>query len=693
MCCRAFGHPVPLPHIRELVDTSVAGTSLAGIQRGGEAVGLEVRALKASKERLDELELPAIVHWKGDHWMVLDEVRDGRVHVADPGLSRRWIDREAFLHDWTGYCALVSPTERLREAPRDRTDLRWMLPFLRPHAAPLALVAVLTLLAAGVEMLIPVLSGRVIDTVLPRGDTQRLNTLSAGMLGLIVFALAASLAVARLLSSITVRIDAATLDHIAHRLLRLPMSYFEARRTGDLERRLDGMRQVREFAIQQGTVALSGTAALLTASAFMLVTSPLLGLLWLAAAPAYLLLMRFAVKRVRPAVEEREEGFGRYRSRQIDAIHGIETVKSLGAEKPLRRRMLADFDDLAARVLRADRAAVSYSGFAMFVTATLLLVFLYLGSRQVIAGDLSVGKLVAFNSLVLLASGPIVALMGVWDQWQHASVLLGRMQDILVQEPEQSEAGELRPVSTLEGRVTLRNVGFRYPQAPDSPILEGVTVDVRPGTTVALVGRSGAGKSTLLKCLAGLLETTEGAIAFDGVDLRQLDWGELRRRIGFVPQRPHVFDDTIARNIAFSDAEPDLEAVRAAAEIADAREFIERFPLGYATRVGDGGLRLSGGQAQRLAIARALYHMPPVVLFDEATSALDSEAERAVTQNIARLIDGRTAFIVANRLSTIRDADLIVVLEGGRIAELGTHGELIAGGGLYLHLYGQQLET
>ena len=355
--------------------------------------------------------------------------------------------------------------------------------------------------------------------------------------------------------------------------------------------------------------------------------------------------------------------------------------------------MVGDFDDLATRVLRADRLAITYSGLAMFASATLLLVFLYLGARLVIAGHLSVGGLVAFNSLVLLANGPLVALLGVCDHWQHTSVLLRRMQDIVDERPEQPATARLRAVPTLEGRVTLRDVGFRHPQTPEIPILEGVSLDVRPGTTVALVGRSGAGKSTLLKCLAGLVEASEGTITFDGVDLRELDWGALRRRIGFVPQRPHVFDDTIARNIAFGEPAPDIDAVRAAAELADAREFIERLPLGYETRVGDGGLRLSGGQAQRLAIARALYHRPPVVMLDEATSALDPEAERAVTHDISRLIDGRTAFIVANRLSTIRDADVIVVLERGRIAETGDHGQLIARGGLYLHLYGQQLET
>jgi ATP-binding cassette subfamily B protein len=187
------------------------------------------------------------------------------------------------------------------------------------------------------------------------------------------------------------------------------------------------------------------------------------------------------------------------------------------------------------------------------------------------------------------------------------------------------------------------------------------------------------------------LEATHGVIAFDSVDLRELRWRELRRRIGLVPQHPYVFDDTLARNIAFGEDVPDMDAVRSAAEIANANEFIERLPLGYDTHVGDGGMRLSGGEAQRIAIARSIYHRPPVLLLDEATSALDTEAERTVNENVRRLLEARTAFVVAHRLTTVRDADLIIVLEQGRIAELGTHDELLARAGLYFHLYGQQL--
>jgi ATP-binding cassette subfamily B protein len=235
-------------------------------------------------------------------------------------------------------------------------------------------------------------------------------------------------------------------------------------------------------------------------------------------------------------------------------------------------------------------------------------------------------------------------------------------------------------------------MSFRYGGPEATPILEDLNFEVPPNTMVAIVGRSGSGKTTLIKILAGLLEPTEGTILYDGIDLRTLNYRELRRKIGFVLQENHLFDDTVARNIGFGEEEPDLDRVMWAAQVANAREFIERLPLGYDTRIGESGLGLSGGQKQRVAIARALYTRPPILIFDEATSALDTESERAVKENIDQLLEGRTSFVIAHRLSTVRDADLILVLEKGKLVEQGTHDDLMRRQGLYYFLVSQQLQ-
>jgi len=307
-------------------------------------------------------------------------------------------------------------------------------------------------------------------------------------------------------------------------------------------------------------------------------------------------------------------------------------------------------------------------------------------------GSMSIGGLVAFNALVALANQPILMLLALWDNLQQASVYLNRLDDIFQQEPEQGhDRSRLVPVKSLEGKITFQHMGFRYGGNESPPILDDLNFEVPPNTMVAIVGRSGSGKTTLIKCLAGLLEPTEGTILYDGIDLKTLNYRDLRRKIGFVLQENHLFDDTIARNIAFGEEEPDLDRVLWAAQVASAREFIERLPLGYDTRIGESGISLSGGQKQRVAIARAVYSRPPVLIFDEATSALDTESERAVKENIDHLLEGKTSFVIAHRLSTVRDADVILVLEKGRLVEQGTHDDLMKRQGLYYFLVSQQL--
>jgi len=470
------------------------------------------------------------------------------------------------------------------------------------------------------------------------------------------------------------------------------MSYFNTRRTGDIQRRLAGVRQVREFFVQQGVGGLTSIVQLGAALALMFVYSRVLALVFLITVPLYVGLMYFSAKWLRPIFDTLEEAFCKYSSNQIDAIKGIETVKAMGAEGSLRGTMLGQFHGLARRQFNADFTMMSYQGAIQMVTFLTTALFLWVGAHQVMNGTLTIGGLVAFSSLVALANAPLATLLNLWDNVQHSAVLLNRLSDVFEQEPEQgADRSRLKSVKTLEGTVRFENVGFQY-GGPESPkILEGITFEAPPGKTVAIVGRSGSGKTTLVKCLVGLLEPTEGTILYDGVDMKTLNYRDLRRQIGFVLQENHLFDDTIAANIAFSDKEPDMDRVLWAARAANAHEFIERLPLGYETRIGESGIAISGGQRQRIAIARALYQQPPILVFDEATSSLDSESERVVKENLSRLLEGRGSFIIAHRLSTIREADIIMVVEKGKLAEHGTHEQLMARQGLYYYLCSQQL--
>lgn len=692
MVCRHFGREVAASHIRMAVGTGADGTSLRGLQRGGEHVGLQMRAIKASQEHLEELPLPAIIHWGGNHWVVLYAVEQAHVWIADPARGRRRVRRSEVTEKWTGYAALPSPTARLQEAPLGKASAHWLWEFVRPHRKTLLLALALSFVAAGMEMLFPVLTGAIVNHALLHPSYSNLYGYAGAMVALLVVSLAVTMVQRRILSRVAVQIDVQTLDYITGRMLGLPMSYFETRRTGDIDRRLEGVRQIRQLVVQGGLAGMTAATQFVVAIAIMLAYSRLMGGLFLLTVPLYALLMRYSSRRVGPTFESLEEEYGRFRSRQFDGIKGIATVKAMGAEDGMRRMLVENLRELGRRMFRSDFTIMAYEAVASAATFLTVVVFLFIGALEVLAGHLSVGGLVAFNSLILLANAPLGTLLNLWDKWLMSKVLLGRVQDVFDYGEEQpGQLSSYRPVPTLEGRVSLRGVGFQYAQAPTTKILDGISLEIAPGTTVGVVGRSGSGKSTLAKCLAGLVQLTEGSIAYDGVGLRELRLRELRRRIGYVLQDPYVFDDTIARNIAFGEAEPDLARVCAASELADAAEFIERLPLAYETRIGESGMRLSGGQAQRISIARALYHRPPVLIFDEATSALDVESERALKHNLDTMLEGRTAFIIAHRLSTIRDADVILVLERGRLVEHGSHEELTARSGLYAYLTSQQL--
>ncbi len=692
MVTRQFGRDVALGHLRRVSQAGIDGTSLMGIAQGAEAVGLDATPVKVSKSRLDAMPLPAIVHWEGNHWIVLYDVDGKRVRVADPGRGLRRVRRDEFIAKWSGYAVFFQPTPALADAPVGTSGVRWVWGFLRPYVPTFVRAALLALLAAGISMLFPIFTQLIVDRVLiGRSRPGFVNVILLAMLGSLAVMLLAQIGQRFLLARAAVAIDGTALDTITGRLLALPMQYFHTRRTGDLLRRLGGLRQTREFFVSQGVIGITAVTQLVAAIVLMFVYSPLLALVFLAVAPAYAGLMRFSATRLRPVFDSLEESFGKYQSRQVDAIRGIETIKALGADDLVRRRITAEFGALARRVFRADFMMMMYGAAIQLVTFLSLALFLWIGARQVLADRLSIGELVSFNALVLLANAPLVQLLSLWDELQLSSVLLHRLNDVFEQAPEQGDDhSALLRVPTLEGRIRCTDVTFHYPGGAD-PVLEHVSFEIPPGGTTAIVGRSGSGKTTLAKCLAGLIEPSEGTITFDGIDLRTLDYRDLRRQIGFVLQENYLFDDTIARNIALGEETPDMDRVVRAATAADVSTFIDRLPLGFETKVGESGVLLSGGQRQRIAIARALYSRPPVLILDEATSSLDVDAERAVQDNLAGLTDGRTTIVIAHRLSTVRDADQILVIERGRIVERGRHEELMARRGIYYYLCSQQL--
>ncbi len=692
MVCRHFGRKLNLARIRELCHVSSDGTSLQGICSAAIELGLAARAVKASHRNLDRMPMPAIAHWDGRHWVVVYRISEREVWLADPAIGLRKITRDEFEAKWSGYVALFDYTDAFKNAPEAGSSIGWVWPFFGQYRQVFLQALLLAVVASALQLLLPIATQVVVDKVIVDREIALLHQIFIGM-GVALAALVGSnLLQQYLLAFATVRIDAAILDYLTRRLLDLPMSYFHSRRTGDIQRRLDGAREIRQFVVQYGVGSLLAAVQFVGCTALMLLYSRPLALVFASTLPLYAGLMWFSQKVLRPLFADLEENHARYSSYQIDAIKGIEAVKASAAEAAFREALLDQFLRLSRGLMRGSFIMMSYQGAIQTLGLISSGLFLWFGAGLVIHGSLSVGGFVAFNTLLGMASVSLLRVLGVWDQLQMMTVLMNRLNDIFESRPEQgSDRAVLKPVRSLEGQIEFRQVGFRYGGPESAPILSGINLLVAPGKTIAIVGRSGSGKTTLVKLLAGLIEPTEGQILYDNVEMTAVNYRDLRRHIGIVLQENYIFDDTILRNVAFGDREPDFDRVLRAAQMANAHEFIARLPLGYETRIGETGMAISGGQRQRIAIARALYHDPPVLILDEATSALDTESERAIQQNLHRLLKDRTCFIIAHRLSTVRDADMIVVLERGRIVETGDHDQLIQARGLYFHLCSQQL--
>lgn len=693
MILRYYGKHVSINRLRNMANVSRDGATLYSVAEAAEKLGFHARGIRASYEHLEKIELPAVAHWEGYHYIILYEAKPDRVVVADPAIGLRRMSREEFMKGWTGHLLVATPTPKLEEVEESKTTFGRFLPLLKPHRKLLVEILLASLLLQLFGLATPIFTQVIVDKVLVHKSIAILNMMLIGMLVVAVFETLTVALRYYLLVHTTRRIDMQMVLNFYHHILSLPLRYFEERKVGDIIKRFSDNARIRQFLTGRALMVVLDCLMVVVYLALMFYYNVKLTFVALAFMPGYIILTLVMTPALKRQYRETFAKQADADSHMVESITGIGTVKATATERSIRWKL----EGLMVKALNVEfrgaltgMAANSISN----ILHTLNTVFLFwYGAHLVIGGELTVGQLVAFNVLVGSVTRPILSLIDLWRGFQEINIALERLNEVFDAKPEEDATSQsVVNLPAIRGHIKFDNVTFRYPTRPDKNALQNLSLEVYPGQTVALVGRSGSGKSTLANMLLRLQEPNEGRILVDGYDLRNVSVAGLRSQIGVVPQDVFLFSGTIRENIAFGNADAPLAEVVGAAMLAGAHEFVSELPLGYESVIGERGQSMSGGQKQRIAIARALFKRPRILIFDEATSALDNESERAIQQNLDQILKDRTTFIIAHRLSTVRNADLIVVMDRGAIIEAGTHYSLMEQKGMYYYLNSQQLE-
>jgi HlyB family type I secretion system ABC transporter len=693
MIGRYWGKMFKINRVREMAVISRDGSSLKTLATAAESLGFNSRPVKASLNQLAQQKLPAIAHWRGNHYLVVYAITDQSVIIGDPAVGQRRLTPAEFNKDWTGYCLLLEPSIALTKTEEPDSGIFWqLLTLLKPHRMVIGEIFVASIVLQIFGLISPIFTQLILDRAIIHKSADSLTTFSVGLIMMACFQIAMASLRQYLIYVTAIRIDTAMLVGFIRHALSLPLNYFDTRQVGDITSRMQDNHKIRSFITGETLGLLLDIMSVFVYISLMFVYSWKLAVLVLVTIPPFLLLNVVATPFLKKISREVSVATAEENSYLIEALTGVRTVKSMAVEKTVRWRWEELLNHEVKQQYRSKMFGIRLQIGSSFLESFSSIALLWLGATLVISGEFSIGQLFAFNMLSANVISPFKRLAALWNQFQEMMIAVERICDVIEAPPEENlQQDNRRRMGKLKGRVVFDRVTFRYNPHTETNTLENLSFTIEPGQTVALVGRSGSGKTTISKLLLGLYPPTAGKILIDGQDLAGIALHSLRSQVGVVDQNTFLFSGSIYDNITLGYAQATRQEVQQATMLAGADEFIQKMPMGYETQIGEGGGMLSGGQRQRLAIARALLGNPRLLVFDEATSSLDTESERIIQKNLETICQGRSTLIIAHRLSTVRNADLILVLDQGILIESGNHRELMAKRGQYFHLTEQQM--
>ncbi len=663
-------------------------TSEVELFQSAKALKLKAKIRKINLNKLKNLNAPIIAKGKDEEFFIIAKAKDEKFMVLFPDKQQpEVIEREKLGELWDGTAIII--TQKGIMDKEAIFSFKWFIPTILKFKKEFiqVLIAVFTIQILGI--LTPVMTQVVVDKVLVHRSISTLNVLAIGIGIVYIYDLIIGLAKNYVFTHTTNRIDVMLSHKLFRHLFALPLKYFESRRVGETVARVRELDSIRSFLTGTPLSSMIDLFFIIVYIVVLFFYSTSLTFIVIASIPVFAILSAIVTPLFKTRLDEKFEAGANTQSFLVESITGVQTVKSYALEPKFEKK----WGDLQAEYVKAGYRTSMVSATAgtigQFIQKVFDLLILFFGAKAVMDGNFTVGQLVAFRMLSGRVSGPVLRLVQLWQEYQQASLSVKRIGDIFNTVPEPIN-NNMASLPRLQGKIVFDKVRFRY-NMEAAEVIKGMSFEIEPGSIIGVVGRSGSGKSTVSKLIQRLYIPEGGKISIDGMDISLVNPMMLRTQIGIVLQENFVFNGTVRENISIHMPTAGFEQIIHSAKIAGAHDFILELPNGYDTVIGEKGMGLSGGQKQRVAIARAILANPRILIFDEATSALDYESESIIQQNLKEICRDRTVIIIAHRLSTLRDAQKIMVIDKGSIVEFDSHEKLMKNNGLYSYLYNQQL--
>ncbi|TMO46965.1 type I secretion system permease/ATPase [Pseudoalteromonas ruthenica] len=660
--------------------------------RASRSFGFKAKVMSCDVATLDNKVLPAMAKHKSGHYVILAKVAHGQILVHDIQSSspQKSLSLDEFKLNYSDRILFLSPRQAVLSKSA-KFGFGWFVPVMFKYRNIFSDVLLASFFIQLLALASPIFFQVAIDKVMVHKGMTTLDVLAVGFFFIITFEVILSGLRTYLFSHTTNRVDVELGSKLYQHMLHLPLSFFRAQRVGDTVARVKELDTVREFITGSALTIVLDMFFTLVFFAVMFYYAPFLTWIVVGSLPFYFIIAFTLGPRLRKVLEDKFQRSAENHAFLVESVNGVETIKSLAVEPKMRNKWDDKLASYVSSAFKSSQLNNIYGQCSSFVTKLTSLLILYFGAIAVTDGSLTIGQFIAFNLLAQRIAAPIMRFANVWQDFQQARISVERLGDIL---NTPLEAGERNKITLpkMKGHIEFEHINFRY-NPSRSLVLSDINLKMEAGEVIGLVGRSGSGKSSLTKLIQRLYLPESGRVLVDGVDLALINPTWLRQQVGVVLQENFLFNASVRENISLSDPGASLERVISAAKLAGAHEFILELPHAYDSQVGEQGSALSGGQRQRLAIARALLTNPSVLIFDEATSALDYESELIIQKNMTNIAKGRTVLIIAHRLSAVRHADRIVVLDKGRIVESGTHTQLLNERGHYHYLQSIQLSN